>query len=94
MELVIWLVVVNFLAFFISQSKYTKPIRLKLGGYRDNNTNKLKPTYILLFQLSKCHFCLAFWMGIFILSWNGQPIKTLFGIDFFLYFLGFTLGNE
>jgi hypothetical protein len=87
MNLFIWLGIVNFLAFFISKSKYTKPFRKKLGSLSDTNINKLKPTYIVLYQLVKCSFCLAFWGGIFILSWTAEPVKTLFGIDFFLNFV-------
>ena len=73
MNLFIWLGIVNFLAFFISKSKYTKPFRRKLGSLSDTNINKLKPTYIVLYQLVKCSFCLAFWIGM-VLGYQGQQL--------------------
>jgi len=86
-ELLIWLFIVNLLAFSIAKTKYGSPIKKKFAILMDIKTNKLRPTYGLLYQLVKCSFCLAFWMGIFILSWTAEPIKTIFGIDFFFNFV-------
>ena len=87
MNLFIWLVIVNLLAFSITKSKYGRPIRKKLDRLGNKKYSKLMKTYRLLHTISRCSFCLSFWMGIFILSWTAEPIKTLFGVDFFFNFV-------
>jgi hypothetical protein len=86
-NLLIWLTIVNVLAFSISKSKYFIPLRRKLSSLRENARHKLFTTYYLLYMLSRCSFCLSFWMGILILSWTAEPIKTIFKIDFFFNFI-------
>lgn len=86
-NLVIWLFVVNFLAFFISKSRYSSPLRKKLDRLSTGEYNKLQQSYYLLYLICCCSYCLSFWMGIFILSTFAEPTKTLFGVDFFFNFI-------
>ena len=86
-NLVIWLFLVNFFAFFISKSQYSLPLRKKLDRLGTGEYNKLQQSYYLLYLICSCSYCLSFWMGIFILSNFAEPTKTLFGIDLFFNFV-------